>query len=276
MDSSNKPAAVKRNAVWKNALQEQNLCEEIKKFGAFNSSDKTNLVSIERGVESYEYALENSVPPGSADKTTATTAAKNHLSVTVKAEDAAAAVDRKPELEERLGEAVSFDANKSRSHVHVTELDTEQAVAKEIAKQLCENNLEIISRCVKVLGRKKSLEILFATQDIEEIGGMFTSDGNRRRSPGGVYLQLIKRDDSILTVQKKQIFIEDEDKKKKKKIVKRLKQKAKFEIAKKVLHEQVKRDGQKEKVSPNNTAKDAQEADDMNDLQEDEMIYFDE
>ena len=98
---------------------------------------------------------------------------------------------------------------------------------------------------MKVLGRKKSLEILFATQDIEEIGGMFTSvriqvsptrclatpvesfnsfiwkDGNRRRSPGGVYLQLIKRDDSILAVQKKQIFIEDEDKKKKKKIVKR-------------------------------------------------------
>ena len=82
-------------------------------------------------------------------------------------------------------------------------------------------SLGLLDRCVKVLGRKKALEILFATQDIEEIGGMFTSDGNRRRSPGGVYLQLIKRDDSILSVQKKQIFIEDEDKKKKKKIVKR-------------------------------------------------------
>lgn len=143
--NSSKP--VKRNTVWKNALQEQNLCEEINKFGSFDSSEKANLVSIDRGVESYKYSVENSVP---GDGKTVT---KNHLAAAAacKAKDT---VERKPNLEERLGEAVSFDPNKSRAHVHVTELDTEQAVAKEIAKQLCENNLEIIS---KRLGAFKKL-----------------------------------------------------------------------------------------------------------------------
>ena len=51
----------------------------------------------------------------------------------------------------------------------------------------------------------------------------------------------------------------------------RLKQKAKFEIAKRVLQEQVKRDGQKEKDASGQ----GEEADDMDNLQEDEMIYFD-
>jgi phosphorylated adapter RNA export protein len=43
-------------------------------------------------------------------------------------------------------------------------------------------------------------------------------DGRRRRSPGGVFIQLIKRDISILSEQKKKIFeLKPEEKKQKKK-----------------------------------------------------------
>lgn len=76
-------------------------------------------------------------------------------------------------------------------------------------------------RCVKSLGRKKALEILYATEDIQERGGMLTSDGYRKRSPGGVYIQLVRKDDTILNCQRKNIFIEDFLKKKKQKQMKR-------------------------------------------------------
>ena len=33
-------------------------------------------------------------------------------------------------------------------------------------------------RCVKILGRKKSLELLYATHDIDEAGGMYTEVNN--------------------------------------------------------------------------------------------------
>lgn len=67
------------------------------------------------------------------------------------------------------------------------------------------------------MGKKKCLELLYATEDIQQNGGMVTSDGNRKRTLGGVYFQLIKKDDTILNCQRSQIFIEEVEKRKKQK-----------------------------------------------------------
>lgn len=49
-----------------------------------------------------------------------------------------------------------------------------------------------IARVVEVLGVEDALALLNETQGIEASGGMLTADGSRRRSPGGVFLTILK------------------------------------------------------------------------------------
>jgi len=50
-----------------------------------------------------------------------------------------------------------------------------------------------IARVVEVLGMELALALLDETLQIEASGGMTTADGSRRRTPGGVYLTLLKQ-----------------------------------------------------------------------------------
>jgi len=51
---------------------------------------------------------------------------------------------------------------------------------------------DIIKRAVMYAGNMFCNQILKQTQKIEEDGGILTSDGSRRRTPGGVFLKLLK------------------------------------------------------------------------------------
>ncbi len=148
-----------KNTCWSDALIEANLCEDIGKFSSIGDSNDTK--PFDRDVESYDYSA---VLRENPDK-------KNHLAVE---KPLPSVVPREP-VKCRLGPAVTFDENKKRPHILVTEIDSEDLVAKEIVKHLKEPNDLIIQRCVKVLGRKKSLEVLYATEDIQENGGMLTA-----------------------------------------------------------------------------------------------------
>ena len=142
------------------------------------------------------------------------------------------------------------------------------------------------------------MEILYATEDIQDNGGMLTSvrlplsfrqvmnicvlivfflkEGNRTRTPGGVYIQLIRKDDTILNCQRKQIFIEDAIKKKKQKAVKRLAQARRFNQAKQELMRKEKRSGATEGDEGKHKATTQDDEEDLLDgIEEDGMIYFD-
>lgn len=100
-------------------------------------------------------------------------------------------------------------------------------------------------------------------------------EGNRKRSPGGIYLQLVKRDDTILGMQRKQIFIEDAIKKKEAKKIKRLRQRRRMDDAKKKLEQQV--NGittSHNKQQPSNVEQ--EEIEELDEISEENMIYFDE
>jgi hypothetical protein len=60
------------------------------------------------------------------------------------------------------------------------------------------------------------------TQDIIDNGGMLTADGKRYRTPGGIYLQLVKVDETILKCQRNQILIKELYQKQRKNQIKRL------------------------------------------------------
>ncbi|KAK5619832.1 hypothetical protein CRENBAI_006623 [Crenichthys baileyi] len=64
----------------------------------------------------------------------------------------------------------------------------------------------------KVVGKKKAIEVLGETATLEENGGMYTMDGSRRRTPGGVFLNLLKNTPSVSKSQIKKIFFEEHQK----------------------------------------------------------------
>lgn len=64
-------------------------------------------------------------------------------------------------------------------------------------------------RVVNVLGRDLPIKLFKETQKIESDGGMLIVNGMRRRTPGGVFLFLLKNCDEISQKQKKDIFLEE-------------------------------------------------------------------
>lgn len=74
----------------------------------------------------------------------------------------------------------------------------------EIAKQLNEPNTELIGKIVNAIGIERVNEYLQKTLTIEAEGGMMTRDGERRRTPGGVFFYVVK--DNLSKAEQKQIF----------------------------------------------------------------------
>lgn len=201
----------KKLKIWSGVLQEQNLCEDLDKISSIQSNGNESETELQqRGIESYYHKNE----PINKETTS-----KNHLNLVNIPKNKSD--DKKFDIKDRVGSRVAFDESKSRKNIKVNEFDLDEAVVKEIARCLKEPNHEVISRCVRVLGKKKSLELLYATQDIIDNGGMLTADGKRYRTPGGIYLQLVKVDETILKCQRSQILIKELYQKQRKNQIKR-------------------------------------------------------
>lgn len=81
------------------------------------------------------------------------------------------------------------------------------ALSTTIATQLNEQHapaLEEIRRAVELLGSDQAAALLQETLQIEEQGGMLISNGKRRRTPGGVFLYLVRT--RVPPEQRRQIF----------------------------------------------------------------------
>jgi hypothetical protein len=74
--------------------------------------------------------------------------------------------------------------------------DQRQATVETIAEKLGETNLHPvfqIRRIVQRLGEETALAILQETLEMEAQGGMMLPDSSRRRTPGGVFFQLVRQ-----------------------------------------------------------------------------------
>ena len=65
-------------------------------------------------------------------------------------------------------------------------------VATEIAAALGEPNGALIRRIVARIGPDASLAFLAEALAIEAAGGLLTSDGTRRRTPGGIFFNMVR------------------------------------------------------------------------------------
>ncbi|XP_078070696.1 phosphorylated adapter RNA export protein [Mustelus asterias] len=113
---------------------------------------------------------------------------------------------RKRPVKERLGERLEMNYEGKND---ITEDDTPDKISNEIAYRLREPKTDLIHRVVKTIGRKKAIELLIQTAEVEQNGGLMIVDGSRRRTPGGVYLQLLKNTPSITQDQIKEIFYDE-------------------------------------------------------------------
>ncbi|XP_068684076.1 phosphorylated adapter RNA export protein-like [Montipora foliosa] len=97
----------------------------------------------------------------------------------------------------------------------VTADDSEHTVAREIAYRLNESKTLLVERIVTCIGCEKAIKLFKDTQEVEKHGGIWTKEGDRRRTSGGVFLVLLKHR-YVTKEQEKWIFsLENEIAKKK-------------------------------------------------------------
>lgn len=88
------------------------------------------------------------------------------------------------------------------------------------------------------MNKKKPIFLISETQKIESEGGMMIINGGRRRTPGGVFLFLLKKADNISSEDLKIIFQEDKNKRNRElKDLQALSREKKVEELKKTLNE---------------------------------------
>src|SRR5712671_821452 len=62
-----------------------------------------------------------------------------------------------------------------------------------LVEALQEPNRPLLTQVLRVLGTDRTAAILAETLTCEASGGMLTNDGTRRRTPGGVFFQLVRQ-----------------------------------------------------------------------------------
>ena len=68
----------------------------------------------------------------------------------------------------------------------------EALTVEKLAEVLQEPNRPLLRQVLRLLGPDRTTEILADTLTCEANGGLLTTDGTRRRTPGGVFFQLVK------------------------------------------------------------------------------------
>nr|XP_028605357.1 phosphorylated adapter RNA export protein isoform X1 [Podarcis muralis]XP_028605358.1 phosphorylated adapter RNA export protein isoform X2 [Podarcis muralis] len=200
----------KINNIWGAVLQEQNqdaVASELGILGMEGSIDRS------RASETYNYLLAKKLMKESEPEVAETLDKeldeymqddKKTLPKEEEEEEIGQGLlKRKRPVKDRLGERQEMNY---KGRYEITEDDPEEKVADEIAYRLCEPKKDLIVRVVKIIGKKKSIELLMETAEVEQNGGLFIVNGTRRRTPGGVYLNLLKNTPSVTGEQIKEIF----------------------------------------------------------------------
>lgn len=67
-----------------------------------------------------------------------------------------------------------------------------EELIKHIAETLNEPNIILVRKVIRLIGPERAETCLQKTLEVEANGGMMTRDGSRRRTPGGVFFQVVR------------------------------------------------------------------------------------
>lgn len=178
----------KANNIWCTVLEDQLMSEDLKECGL----RKKPAHYGERDCESYDYTLKKLDP---------------RENVEIEAEMSTEEIECN-----ETGAIPSFKKKFQHKVSKYVELDSAgKQAAQKIARVLSEQKKYLIFRVVKYLGVEKAMELLKRTEDIEEAGGLMIQNMSRRKSPGGVYLSMLKSDKSISKSNMEKIFEGEHD-----------------------------------------------------------------
>lgn len=210
-------AGRKVNNIWGSVVQEQ--CQDAitAELGIFGMEGEVSMSS--RNVETYNYVLARKImdkereleklSKDDGEVSMLDAQLEEYMKGQGSEERGGGDAKRKRSAKERLGPRAEMDI---KGRYEITEDDPDDKVVDEIAHRLQEPKVDLIERVVKVVGKKKAIELLGETATLEEAGGVYTIDGSRRRTPGGVYLNLLKNTPSITKAQIRQVFFEEQQK----------------------------------------------------------------
>ncbi|NXF41651.1 PHAX protein, partial [Nyctibius bracteatus] len=212
----------KVNNIWGVVLQEQNqdaVATELGILGMDGSIDRS------RQSETYNYLLAKKLMKEAQQKEAETLDKEldeymqdDKKTFPAEQENGQGFLKRKRPVKDRLGDRQEM---KYKGRYEITEEDSEEKVLWSIllkiiltinvpfffpSLRLCEPKKDLIARVVKIIGKRKAIELLMETAEVEQNGGLFIVNGTRRRTPGGVYLNLLKNTPSIKEEQIKEIF----------------------------------------------------------------------
>lgn len=173
----------KRNRIWSDVLEDQMISETLNHCGI--KSKPKGYGS--RGEESYDYTLSYKYQKKGSDS------------------DDQMSEDDTPEKNSE-GSKTDHQSCKTLNKKFVKLDSAEKNAARKIVKILGEPKQYLIYRVVKYIGIEKAMELLKMTEDIEENGGLLIKNQQRRRTPGGVYFQLLKGDKHIEKATVDKIF----------------------------------------------------------------------
>lgn len=190
--SNGMPQRTKNGSLWQNIIQEETLMDTM------NSIDVTRKRKNDRGAEAYDFPQQDEEAPKNLKRRRVAHSGNESSSSN-------GSTSRSSKRARKYhGKRRKFTEPQSKILPNIS-LDSEEFEA-ELAESLEEKNVELLQRVVAVLGKKATFEFFKTTQDIEREGGMLTLNRIRRRTPGGVFLYLLKESKSIDEESRKKIF----------------------------------------------------------------------
>lgn len=209
--------------IWTESLQEDTLMETMR------GCDVTLNGMRNRDVESYDYSLKYRMNGGNAyhralkrrqsnsDDSDGFGGGKRFRSTSFGGVSCGMMQAQRKSAKLRLGKRNSSDESQDsfqNAPRHILDLNvadgcTYEVFAAELARKLCEEKDDLMLRVVNVLGKEIPAKLFKETQKIEADGGMLIMNGARRRTPGGVFLFLLKHNEEIDKDDKRSIFLEE-------------------------------------------------------------------
>lgn len=216
----------KKNNVWGSILQEETLTADMTGIGV--SGRNLKELNSDRGAETYDYiqVMEAKAEMQAMSKQKEMEDLDSQLGDYWNRKDQAIQAGRKRTIKDRLGQSSRLNSSGSPTDqfenmsipppgvarqiadlnpnvlTNLQEVmdgdgeddddDKAAVLGDELASKLSEPKTDLMIGVVELFGVEVCLELFEKTQKIEADGGMMIKNGERRRTPGGVFLQLLR------------------------------------------------------------------------------------
>ncbi|XP_052098327.1 phosphorylated adapter RNA export protein-like [Mytilus californianus] len=204
----------RQNNVWGSVLTEQSLTQTM---GSIGVERKDHVLNSYRNVEAYDYLQAHEDDRSFDEETSKKPESVDPFQKVIDSDNEEDSNKRGHKRRKKQHNKHHDNHSNKRQKRYRTcnPDDSDETVVQTIVENLREEKPYLVERILGVIGKEKAIELMYATEDIEEEGGMKTFDGKRRRTPGGVYIQLIKQDKNVTKDMVDEIFAEEQKKYKK-------------------------------------------------------------